>query len=182
MLREHILICLSAFLLEMFSTHDWMLVLQLTVIPCVNVFIHTHSCSLFFDYRSGVTISALHSLNSPSSSSVAVGIVLCVSAEISQAADECEDTLISLTSLALTPLTEMDPSENIVTMATADRCAASLYNIFIKTNDVNSELLIGWHHHRYMWHHSWFLSSGGCRCVSKSNTAVGPGSPTFKEL
>lgn len=67
MLREHILICLSAFLLEMFSTHDWMLVLQLTVIPCVNVFIHTHSCSLFFDYRSGVTISALHSLNSPSS-------------------------------------------------------------------------------------------------------------------
>lgn len=73
---------------------------------------------------------------------MAVGIVLCVSAEISQA-DECEDTLISLTSLALTPLTEMDPSENIVTMATADRCAASLYNIFIKTNDVNSELLIG---------------------------------------
>lgn len=57
------LICLSAFLLEIFSTHDWMLVkvLQLTVIPCVNVFIHTHSCgSLFFDYRSGVTISALH--------------------------------------------------------------------------------------------------------------------------
>lgn len=116
------------------------------------------------------------------SSSVAVSIVLCVSAEISQAADECEDTLISVTSLALTPLTEMDPSENIVTMATADRCAESLYNIFIKTNDVNSELLIGWHHHRYMWHHSWFLSSGGCRCVSKSNTAVGPGSPTFKEL
>lgn len=74
---------------------------------------------------------------------MAVGIVLCVSAEISQAADECEDTLISLTTLGLTPLTEMDPSENIVTMATADRCAASLYNIFIKTNDVNSELLIG---------------------------------------
>lgn len=81
------------------------------------------------------------------SSSVAVSILfadeLCVSANISEAAAECEDSLISVTSLGLSSLTEMDPSENIVTMATADRCAASLYNIFIKTNDVNSEPLIG---------------------------------------
>lgn len=63
--------------------------------------------------------------------------------QTSVSADECEDALISVTSLGLTPLTEKDPSENIVTMATADRCAASLYNIFLKTNDVNSELLIG---------------------------------------
>lgn len=141
MRRYVVLFCLSAFLLEMFSTHDWMLVLQLTVI-------HTHSCSLFSDYRSGVTILPFTQpeLCEQLSGFFAFAALLWLSAlcvQTSVSADECEDALISVTSLGLTPLTEMDPSENIVTMATADRCAASLYNIFLKTNDVNSELLIG---------------------------------------
>lgn len=93
----------------------------------------------------------------------------------------------------LLSLLEMDPSENIINIVTADRCEThtlylTLLN-YIKEQKIDHWLLssdwliwLATGNHNMTNCNLFFLPSGVCRSVSRSSTAVSPGLTTFGEL